>query len=633
MKRYPFARSLGVFFVLALLIGAGTWNYWSMYTTADDIERDVNRLEALLAETEAAFLESEPETIRATSERLDQHVTELQTRMRWDPLMNVARPLPGVGGQVSAAREFADMASATAAIGIEVASIAEAAERLQNNQGEGGPLTESLIAFLDEIADPVNRLDSETDRLLAHRYSIGDRALLPPLARSRDRIDGRLPELVNTAERLALARDVLPGLLGFEDERRYLVLLLNDGQLLPGGGLVTAAGTLVIDRGVPSPVEFVDSTGWLSSWENRGGDYIEPPGPLDRYLLRGYSWNLLVSNWSPDFPTWSQQALEFYELVHGQQDVDGVIALDLTVLERLLALTGPQDLEVEEEGVVQFTEENAILELQALTREAHEPGDDRKSVIGDLADVMLRELLSLPADDLTEAAASVLDLGRERSWQMLSFHPAEQTLLRDLRFDGAMNDAQGDYLQINEASVRSTKLNLVIQPEGRYEIDVDELGNAHHRLELHYANTLPEWSEGKDPELVRRLMLRGLYGGYLRVFTPESVVSPRASRDGDVLGVEDVGSDGGQSWWGVHFTVPSGETTELVLEWATPLATPESDRYELFIQKQPGASSICLDVEVTRGGTPAQQLHIDGGNIDGSGRVCVSSDVQVEAAF
>ena len=87
---------------------------------------------------------------------------------------------------------------------------------------------------------------------------------------------------------------------------------------------------------------------------------------------------LLVSAWSPDFPTWSGEALSLYEKVHGPQDVDGIIAMDLVVLESLLKLTGPKTLDVEGHGPVTFSGANAVLELERLTRQPWERGDDRK---------------------------------------------------------------------------------------------------------------------------------------------------------------------------------------------------------------------------------------------------------------
>jgi hypothetical protein len=385
---------------------------------------------------------------------------------------------------------------------------------------------------------------------------------------------------------------------------------------------------------VNGEVDFTDSTSWKEMWEAKGGGYIEPPGPLKRYLLKDFTWNLLVSNWSPDYPAWSQQALEFYELVHGEQQVEGIVAVDLVVLERLLGVTGPVTLEVEGHGRVTFDKANAVLELERLTRQPFEPTDDRKSVIGDLAEELIARLLRLPSEQWGEAIEVVRRLGAERHVQLLSFDPAEQTVIRDVRWDGRVEEGPADYLMLSETSVLSTKLNLIIQPDADYRVDISPLGDARHELRLHYRNPLPEWQQGKDPALVKALMLGGVYGGYLRIITPRGATAFSAEIDGATVPLEDAGNEGGKDWFGVFMQLPAGETKEVVLRWVTPLATRSTGGggYELYLQKQPGTPGMCLKLDISRAGKPAGTVKISGGSRDGQ-RICLTTDVQVSVKF
>jgi hypothetical protein len=220
------------------------------------------------------------------------------------------------------------------------------------------------------------------------------------------------------------------------------------------------------------------------------------------------------------------------ELVHGEQNVDGIVGIDLEVLRRLLAITGPRTLEVQGYGAITFTPDNAVLELERLTRQSFDQSEDRKSVIGDLAHVLLQDIVHVPSDRWDELFDVVRGLGDERHIQLLSFDEKERALVRDAGWSGELLTTASDYLHFNEASLNSTKLNLLIQPEGEYSIDLSALGDARHTLNLHYANTLPEWQKGKDPKLVRQLMLDGMYGGYLRVFGPASAVGWAAMNNG-----------------------------------------------------------------------------------------------------
>jgi hypothetical protein len=616
---------------IILLLG---WHYWVLYSSLTGARDDLLSAQARLSDVGLDLTAADLAVARERLAAADGKVGQARTHFRLDPIIQGARLLPVASDQVNAVRSFIHMAGLLSEIGLEASDAGERAIALREDTPPGQPLTASVVQLLLDTGPSLERIQGSTDELVSERLRLGDRDLLPPLDSARRRLDRYLPQLSNTVEQLARARDLLPGLLGFNGGRRYLVLPLNNGELLPGGGLVTAAGVLPVENGVNGPVTFTDSTLWKDAWESRGGAYIPPPGPLGRYLLRDFTWNLLVSNWSPDFPTWAQQALQFYELVHGPQDVSGVIAVDLDVLQRLLAVTGPVTVPVEG-GEATFTSENAIIELERLTRPAFEITQDRKSVIGDVSQAVLATLLHLPSERWATALDTIRELGRQRHLQVLSFDPAEQTLVRDVEWDGRLLERSGDYLQLNEASLNSTKLNLIIKPEAAYTVDVGPLGDARHELRLRYRNSLPEWSAGKDPGFVQQLMLEGLYGGYLRVFVPRGSSNVTAEIDGTPAALEDIGADSGKDWFGVFFSLPAGQEAEVVFRWSVPLATDSRGArdYDLYVQKQPGTTGMCMAVTVSRGGAPARRLSITGGSRDAGGRTCLTTDVEIHAAF
>ena len=626
-------KSLAIVAMAAALLVAG-WHYYTLYSSVINARADLLHAQAQLDDAGLEVRSEDVRTARGKLKSAQENITRARAHMRMDPLVRIAGVLPGLDTQVSAANGFMDMTDLLVQVGDHAATVGDRVIALRDRPPTGEPLSQLLIALLDESRADIDRMDLLIGQIVEKRLAMGDAGLLPPLSRARERLDGELPRVANALEQAKQSQELLPALLGFNGDRKYLVLALNNGELLPGGGLVTAGGILPISRGVNGNLDFTDSVRWKGQAEAKGVPYIEPPGPLKRYLLRTYTWNLLVSNWSPDFPTWSQQALEFYEIVHGKETVDGVIAVDLVVLERLLAVTGPQTLEVTGRGSVTFDTSNAVLLLESLTRQPFEPTDDRKSVIGDLAERVIADLLTLPSDKWANAAEVVLKLGDERHIQVLAFNPREQTIIRDLGWDGRLAHPEGDYLQFNEASVLSTKLNLVFQPEGTLTVDVNELGDAHHELRLRYRNSLPEWERDKDPLLVRQLMLGGLYGGYLRIFGPSALHNERVEFDGEPANIDEVGTEGSSRWFGTLMTLPAGSSREVLLSWDVALAEKDPAKgYDLFLQKQPGTEGICLALEVTRAGEKAKAITITGGTRDGDGRLCLTTDAHLHARF
>ncbi|MEZ4502001.1 MAG: DUF4012 domain-containing protein [Dehalococcoidia bacterium] len=618
---------------LALVALAG-WHYLTLYRSLLGARSDLLAVESQLS---AVGVDVQAEDLDGARELLGSADTRSQRAARHmdrDPLLQLARHMPGPGTQVEAAYVLVDMSSTIVSLGFEALDVGERIVELRDDEHDV-PVTEIGVQLLEDLEPQLLRLDELTQRLVDQRIELGDGALLPPLDAARTRLDERLPELASAVRRGVEARDVLPAALGFDEPRRYLLIALNNAEILPGGGLVSVAGVIEVTNGRPGEVDFTGAGQWKPQWDSLGGAYIEPPGPLQRYLLQHFSWNLPTSNWSPDFPTWSRQALEFYELAWGPQDVDGVITVDLDVLEGLLRVTGPKQLVTQQFGTLTLDADNAVLELERISRRPYEEEPDRKAPVGDFAALMLHDVLDLPTDRWDELAETLSTLGNERHIQVFMFDEQEQALITELGWSGRLEPVAGDYVQMNEASLNSTKLNLIIFPEGTYHIDVGALGDARHELHLRYDNPFSEWAAGKDPDLVSRLMIDGQYGAYLRVLSPPGTVNASVEVTGTPAAIEDVGTEGPYDWFGTFVPVPPDETREVTLRWTVPLATsaPGASTYELFMQKQPGTRGMCLDLSIAREGVPARVIDIEGGSLDEDGRICLTTDVTVRVEF
>ncbi len=633
-RTLPVRRRWLVIGAVGLAMALAGWHYLTLYTSMTGAKDDLVSVRERL---DVAGFEAEQADIDAASDNLDSaesKVNRARRHYRLDPVIRVAGWLPRVGDQVDAAGKLLDISATLVDLGQEATVAAQTAVDLRDNREEGRPLTQSLVDALAEASPQIGRINELTAKAVEQRRELGDGALWSPLNNARRQLDEDLPGLASSAGELAQAAQVLPAFLGFEGDRRYLVLALNNGELLPGGGLVTAAGVVTVTNGENGAIGFADSNGWLPAAQAMGIPYIEPPGPLKRYLLRDYSWNLLVSNWDPDFPTWAQQALEFYELVNGPQDVDGVVAVDLVVLEQILRITGPKTMDVPEIGRVEFTPENAVYELERMTRPAFIiEAEDRKSIIGDLAETLIADLQQLPSERWDEAVRTIRRMGSERHIQLFSFNDAEQALIADVEWDGRLHVATADYLHFNEASVLSTKLNLIIHPHGSLNINVTELGDVDHELKLTYSNGLDLWAADKDDDLVTKLMMGGLYGGYLRVFANRGMTNLDVDIDGAHGNIEDTGREETADWFGTLLPVQANETREVAFRWRTTPPGTSTSYYELHIQKQAGTVGLCIDLNVSRDGEAADSLSVEGGSKDAEGRWCLTSDITVRARF
>jgi tRNA uridine 5-carboxymethylaminomethyl modification enzyme len=138
---------------------------------------------------------------------------------------------------------------------------------------------------------------------------------------------------------------------------------------------------------------------------------------------------------------------------------------------------------------------------------------------------------------------------------------ADVGVINDLAygFDGSLKQDVSDFLMIADTSVNSTKLNLILETNARVDVALTPEGDAHSTVTYVVRNPFPEWSEGRDPELVQQLMLSGTYGAYVRVYVPEGARLQDVRLDGRTAGVEEIGVEFGRTVFGRYFPVRPGE--------------------------------------------------------------------------
>lgn len=512
------------------------------------------------------------------------------------PLLAVAGRVPLLGDTIEATTALMDIGAEGARLGGDAAAMARTFQRYRDAQA--APLPERVDEILSDLDPWMVEMRRRLDGIRDERAGIsGVRVpsrLIDPIRELDDDI-AELEELIDSYEALSA---FLPEFLGFAGERTYLVLAQNNAELMPAGGLISVYGLITIRDGRVTEKRFADAVTYGWKWLERTGDYVEPPAALDRYLLRGFSWNLAVANWSPHFPTSAQDAERFFRLGGGPA-VDGVIAINVHTIEELLAVTGP--VTVESYGVT-VTSENAIDVIEEHTRGVLDPNEDRKAFVGLLADELLSRLVHTPPERWGALLDALQELRDRHQLLVYSRDASLQALSAQLELDGSIERSTGDYLMLADASVHSSKLNLALEQAIDLDVRLDDSGSSSHTLRVSYRNTLPEWSAGRDPELVRRLMLDGLYGGYLRVLTPASSRLDGVQLAGREVGAEEISTEQGKDVFGRYFSLAAGEATELTFDYAS-FATVRSEGdllvYRLFLQKQPGTGALPFRLRIS----------------------------------
>ncbi len=603
--------------------------FYQNANTARDALRAVERqldLESLPDSRE------EVEDLRGRIEQAEADLEAAESHVGHDPLIVIARRVPGIRGQATGLTELVRSARSSAATGMQASDVLLA--YIDHWDDPDRTAMQEGVDFLQSQVGPMAKVRESLEQTKQHRARIpqGLRGPLATAGNDLDRALKKLDELVTGYER---ATTLLPELLGFDGARTYLLLTQNNTELFPSGGLISNYGMVTFDEGRVSSMEFEYFAELFRRWQQDSGrEYVEPPPALKQYLLRNVSWALGEAGWYPDFPSTAKLANSFVQK-GGVSASDGTIAIDLQFVEALLRLFGP--VEVDAYGILVTADNLNEITLAQTRDETLFPDAVGKGFIGALATALVDRVIATPKEKWV-GLIQVLDrMGKERHLQLHFADPPLQALATEYGFDGAMVDQRGDFFLLTDTSVRSTKLNLILENSVAAQIQLEEDAS---EVVLAYTTTnpFPEWQQGRDPLLVRALMLEGVYGSYLRLYAPPQAQLIDLRINSEPVGPEAIDIELDKRVFARYTPVLPGETKTVEFHYRSDGVVEQLDggwqRYRLYIQKQPGTRAIPLTMQLhLPPGADVRSVTLDGVATELSIKTDLLVDRTVEVIF
>jgi hypothetical protein len=592
---------LGLVLALAVVATLATLRYGPYLDHVRALRETAARLSAEMAGLQPSDIErTSLQRLTVSFGELGAHLEPLRELVERDPLVGALRGAPVVGSQVTgldALVAASDSLVQAGHLGVDIAdqvvAVREAGEARPDR-----PLLPALVEVMVTSADEVDRIAALVDDASARLAAIPPEAL-PQIVAARDLMAGPLERYVPLLDAYRELDDVLPGMVGWGGERRYLVLAQNPAELRPSGGYAGTVGTIVFRDGELVEQSFID-VHKLDLQE--GLPFVEAPAPLRDHLLGSdQSWRLADAAWSADFPVAARQAVEFYALETGQQDIDGVIAITTFAFDRLLEVVGP--VELPEFGVTVQPGE-VTMTLLGETRGPELTIENRKDILDELARVATRRLLALAPEQWPAMFAALQDIGAERMALAWLADEDGQRLAASAGWSGELRrDPQANHLYVVEANMAPTsKYNLVVDRSDSLVVRLDESGDALESLRLDWVNRAGEPGEPYASLRSFSTNEEGWYGSYVQVMVPAGselvTASGRASEE--VRGAGRVTEEAGRTVFGTYLLMPPGEST-LTHLWTSPDAarrTEDGWEYRLVVQKQPGARPHPVAVRV-----------------------------------
>jgi len=432
---------------VVVLAGIGTWlglSWYGTYQQAQDVQRQVSALRVSLAERQWAEVPAQVSEVKVAAQ-------ELETSTN-GPIWRLLEGMPVIGYSASAVNELAGTL-------VEVADAAEPltpfAQRILDGDirrpdgsvdldamQQAAPL---LTLFTGRVETASGRLEAiDVDRV---RPEIGG-----PVAELREELEGVLPAL-STASEVATW---LPGLLGGDGQREWLVMLQNPAELRGSGGLVGGFAVIKIRNGTLE----LETTGSSSDLQQSQIPIDNAPADVRE------TWGDGLRNWasfnaSPHFPTTAALAAD--GMTARGQSVDGVIALDPEAVAAMLEITGPitaAGKTVSADDVAQFFTVDAYTE--------YPDGQERDEVSLALVEALFSAFLTAKwrPETLLDAMREPVEERRVLVW---SQNEEEEAWLAGTALGGSLPNQPGSVIAVTFNNMGANKLDAFLTTEVTFE--------------------------------------------------------------------------------------------------------------------------------------------------------------------
>ncbi|MDD3284997.1 MAG: DUF4012 domain-containing protein [Patescibacteria group bacterium] len=404
----------------------------------------------------------------------------------------------------------------------------------------------------------------------------------------------------------------IPEIIGYESEKRYLVLFQNNTELRPTGGFIGTYGIITVNNGKISDL-FIDDIYHLDS-VSIGKLNNTVPVELSKYL-KVPEWYMRDCNWDPDFPTSARDCLDLYykektNLINFgnttsstentnliPEKIDGIVAITPNVIKNLLEIIGTQEVN----GIL-FESENFTEDLQKAVELYYKDRGvsqwDRKDIIKALANVMIEKIKNLDIveyDKILDITKNSLD---KKDMLLYSTNFEIESLISSASWSGEIKDSKKDYLMVIDSNLASYKSDQYIDRTTSYSIEQNENNDLIATVELKYKHNGDfSWNSTR-------------YRTYTRIITPlgSKLIEVIGSMDNDRSDIEgqiDSYEKYDKQVFGTFISIEPKETKTLTFKYTLPNYLKNEimkKEYILYIQKQPGVenASFVLDFKLNQ---------------------------------
>ncbi len=376
--------------------------------------------------------------------------------------------VPGVGPTYRAAVDLGQFSASAAVIARSATGVLPAHVSASSTLGA----VSALVSRLPQVTASIARHQSQLHTMAAMLRQVPQHGVWTPLAQPLATWTPRLLAGLGGLEQiLPTWQRALPALmraLGFPHTQHYLVFLQNNGEMRATGGFMTAYAVVTINHGVVAPIHEHGIYSLSSAIRYRP----PAPGPI-AYEFALKHWHLRDANTSPDVPTTVQTIYKFWNSIPHHPQINGVLFVDVWVMDRLIGDVGRINLVTPYHHAV-FTEKNANVTMEYLAELAPYPHPGlQKQFLGVLAHDLLSRIVH-GSPHLKLQVLQSLKTSLARKWILLYFNnPLEEQWVSRFGWGGQVirHTHGANYLQVVDENLGGHKDNFFIQEHVTTQIE------------------------------------------------------------------------------------------------------------------------------------------------------------------
>jgi|GEM_PF-338243 len=358
----------------------------------------------------------------------------------------IAKLIPTDGPNLSDAEYLLDAGEQVATLGQSITSVMDTFKQHE------GPLTEKITVLQDEL----NKTVPNVDQLNNDLHKVRPEAIPGERLEQFNQAKSYISLLNQDLKELNSFTKSLNQILGVDYKRRYLFVFQNNNELRPTGGFLGSFALVDIDRGAITNMEIPGG----GTYDMQGSLLKKRVAPYQLHLVNPL-WEMQDANWFPDFPTSAQKIKWFYENAGGPS-VDGVIAINASLLPQILEVTGPVYLASHNKT---FTADNLVEELQRTIEIEYNNKEENtpKKVLSELAPLLLEKIFASDTEQILKLATTLKQGLNQREIQMYFTNESVQSKIQAYGWTGEMMDTAKDYLSVINTNIGGGKTDAYIK--------------------------------------------------------------------------------------------------------------------------------------------------------------------------